>query len=116
MPVGSFEILGGIKVGLLLCVVEIKLRLASIGAEEEPWDAGDGVRAANHGELRLRPGHLAVVGGSEKHIRLAHSDEVDVLEFFAGPGGEFRQGPAQTVPTNQQFFSWVQEFSDIRPN
>jgi hypothetical protein len=41
---------------------------------------------------------------------------VDVLEFFAGPGGEFRQSPAQTVPTNQQFFSWVQEFSDIRPN
>ena len=116
MPVGAFEILGGIEVGLLLCVVEVELGLPTVGTEEEPWDAGDGVRAADHGELRLRPRHFAVVGGPEEHIWLAHRDEVDVLEFFAGPGGEFRQGPAQAVPTNQQLFSRVQEFSDIRPN
>ena len=61
MPVGAFEILGGIEVGLLLCVVEVELRLPTVGAEEESWDAGDGIRAADHGELRLRPRHLAVV-------------------------------------------------------
>jgi len=116
MPVGSFEILGGIKVGLLLCVVEIKLCLASIGSEEEPWDAGDGVGPADHGQLRLCPGHLAVVGGSEKHVRLSHGDEVDVFKLFARPGRDLRQGTAQAVPTNQQLLSRVQEFSDFRPD
>jgi len=116
MPIGALEVLGGVEVGLLFCVIEIKLRLASIGAEEEPWDAGDGVRAADHGQLRLRPGHLAPSGGFKENVGFAQCDEVDVFEFFAGPGGEFRQGPAQAVPTNQQLFRRVQEFSDIRPN
>ena len=97
-------------------VVKIKLGLPAIGAEEEPWHAGDGVRSADHGQLRLHPGHFAMVGGAEKHVRLSHCNQVGVFEFGAGPGGEFRQGPAQAVPTNQQPFSRVQEFSDFRPN
>ena len=116
MPVGALEVFGGVEVGLLFCVVEIKLRLAAIGAEEEFRNSGDGVRAADHGQLRLRPGHLAPSGGPEEHVGFAQCDQVHVFEFFAGPGGEFRQGPAQAVPTYQQLFSRVQEFSDFRPN
>jgi len=71
MPVGAFEILGGIEVGLLFFVVEVELRLPTVGAEEEPWDAGDGVRAADHGQLRLHPGHFPVVSGPEEHVGLA---------------------------------------------
>ena len=111
------KVLGGIEMGLLLCVVEIKLCLASIGAEEEPWDAGDGVRAADHGQLRLRPGHLAPSGGPEEHVGFAHSViRWTSLNSLQDQAESSARGPAQAVPTNQQLFRRVQEFSDIRPN
>ena len=116
MPVGALEVLGGIEVGLLFCVVKVELGLPAVGAEEESRHPGDGIRAADHGQLRLHPGHLAPSGGPEEHVGFAQCDEVGVFKFFAGPGGEFRQGPAQAVPTYQQLFSRVQEFSDVRPN
>ena len=97
-------------------VVEVELGLPTVGAEEEFRHSGDGVRAADHRELRLHPGHLAVAGGPEENVGLAHRNQVGVFELGAGPGREFRQSPAQAVPTNQQLFGRVQEFSDFRPN
>ena len=52
-------------------VVKVKLGLPSIRAEEEPWDAGDGVRSADHRELRLHPGHFPMVSGTPEGVWLA---------------------------------------------
>jgi hypothetical protein len=58
------------------------LGLPSIGAEKEPWDAWDGVRAADHGQLRLHPRHFAITRWLKIHVWLTHRDDVGVFKFF----------------------------------